>query len=326
MMELSSSQSPFEERKIEIIHKVALEAERLSLLESGLWFHDDVRNNFYYASYLFAAVSNPLLELPFDREEGKKKAEHVLYETLMLQNRKRGTYLYGHWPLGLHPVPSEAALNELPVEIMGSLIAYFRKEYGGLVSARLRVALNTSLGHIYRSKFYLKPVVTFSHHEAKYTAAKLIFGEMFEDDELVEDGRQSLKDMLAHIKSKGMPEYGCLPWFWHWVQAFTCALELGSVRDMDLQTTLKEMLDYLWNERAQFYLQGAWVGAHSRGWPHDIPGDANLLHDYVQFGDFKLPETMPRTEYAGLLFYEAPENVRTYRTSSKHAHRGNQGY
>jgi len=83
------------------------------------------------------------------------------------------------------------------------------------------------------------------------------------------------------------------------------------VEDIDLQTTLKEMLDHLWNVRAEFYLQGAWVGAHARGWPHDIPGDANALHDYVQFGDFKLPDAMPRTEYAGFLYYKAPDEVLT---------------
>lgn len=310
MVDLSDSQSPYKERQIEIIIKIAIEAERKPLLESGLWFHDDVRNNFYYASYLFAATVNTSLELPFDRKEAKQKAEQVLLETLMLQNRKPGTALYGHWPLGLNPLPREAAPHVLPIEIMSSLIAYFAMEYGSLLSARLRVAFNTALGHIYRSKFFLKPVVTFGHHEAKYTAAKLIFGKMFEDDELVEDGRQSLKDTLVHIQSKGMPEYGCLPWFWHWVQAFTCALELGAGEDKDLQATLKEMLNYLWNERAQFYLQGAWVGAHSRGWPHDVPGDGNVLHDYVQFGDFQLPDVMPRTEYAGFLFYEAPDDIR----------------
>lgn len=310
MTDMNIALSPYKERQNEIICKIAVEAESRPLLESGLWFHDDVRNNFYYASYLFAAAVNLSLEIPFDRDKAKLKAESVLMETLMLQNRQPGTKLYGHWPLGLDPMPSKAAPHELPVELMGSLIAFFCREYRGLMSARLRVAFNTAVGHIYRSQFYLKPVVTFGHHEAKYTAAKLIFGRMFEDDELIEDGRQSLKVTLEHIKSKGMPEYGCLPWFWHWVQAFTCALELGAGEDVDLQSTLMEMLDYLWDQRAQFYLQGAWVGAHSRGWPHDVPGDANVLHDYVQFGDFKLPEAMPRTEYAGFLFYEAPESVR----------------
>lgn len=309
MPESNRIQSTYKDRQREIIFTIALEAERRPLLASGLWFHDDVRNNFYYASYLFAAAVDNSLEVPFDREQAKKKAQDVLLEILMLQNRLPGTELYGHWPLGLNPVPREASPHELPVEIMGSLLAYFCKMYGALLNAQLRIVIHTAFGHIYRSDFYRKPVVTFGHHEAKYTAAKLIFGTMFADEMLVEDGRQSLKDTLAHIRTKGMPEYGSLPWFWHWVQSFTCALELTPAEDIDLQTTLKEMLDHLWNVRAEFHLQGAWVGAHARGWPHDIPGDANVLHDYVQFGDFKLPDAMPRTEYAGLLYYKAPDEV-----------------
>lgn len=302
-------QRSYQDRQKEIIYAIAGEGERRPLLESGLWFHDDVRNNFYYASHLFAAAVVPSMEPPFDREAAKQKAESVMLETLLLQNRQPGTALYGHWPLGLNPMPREAPPHELPVEIMGSLMAWFNKNYGSLLSAGLRIAFHTALGHIYRSGFFRKPLVAYGHHEAKYTAAKLIFGRLFDDAELIEDGRKSLENTLAYIRVQGMPEYGSLPWFWHWVQAFTCAFELEE--DDRVKLTLKEMLDYLWNERGQFYLRGAWVGAHSRGWPHDVPADGNVLHDYVQFGDFTLPSSMPRTEYAGLLFYEAPESVRT---------------
>ncbi|WP_379140360.1 hypothetical protein [Paenibacillus sp. sgz500992] len=303
------NQSPYKIRQDEIIYNVAREAESRPLLESGLWFHDDVRNNFYYASYLFAAAVDPSRELPFDRVAAKQKAEAVLLETVLLQNRQPGTALYGHWPLGLNPLPREASPHELPVEIMGSLMAWFCKHYSSEFSAGLRIAFHTGIGHIYRSGFYRKPVVTFGHHEAKYTAAKLIFGKLFDDEELREDGLLSLQNTLVYIRGNGMPEYGSLPWFWHWVQAFTCAWELEE--DPKIKDMLAEMLDYLWKERGHFYLQGAWVGAHSRGWPHDVPADGNVLHDYVQFGDFKLPAEMPRTEYAGLLFYEAPEQVRS---------------
>ncbi|WP_310828996.1 hypothetical protein [Paenibacillus pedocola] len=307
--EPSSNRShPYKERRKEIIHKVALEAQRLPLLDSGLWFHDDVRNNFYYASYLFAAAVDDSLRLESDREAVSKKAEAVLLETVLLQNREPGTPLYGHWPLGLHPVPREAAPHELPVEIMGSLMVWFCKQYSGLFSAGLRIAFHTAIGHIYRSGFFRKPVVYYGHHEAKYTAAKLIFGRLFGDEELREDGRVSLEQTLAYIRAKGMPEYGSLPWFWHWVQAFTCAWELEE--ESGVKAALGEMLDHLWSERASFYLRGAWAGAHSRGWPHDVPGDRNVLHDYVQFGDFRLPGGMPRTEYAGFLFYEAPAQIR----------------
>ncbi|GGF79587.1 hypothetical protein GCM10010912_25730 [Paenibacillus albidus] len=303
--------SPYKERQQAIIYAVALAAERRPLLASGLWFHDDVRNNFYYASYLFAAAVDPVAELPFDREGARLKAEAVLLETVLLQNRQPGTELYGHWPLGLDPEPRAAKPHELPVEIMGGLMAYFCRKYGKLMSGGLRLAFHTAMGHIYRSGFFRKPVITFGHHEAKYTAAKLIFGRMFEDEELIEDGRGSLRDTLAYIRSAGMPEYGSLPWFWHWVQAFTCAFELTPLEDTEQRGELSAMLDYLWEQRAESYLQGAWVGAHSRGWPHDIPQDRNLLHDFVQFGDFELTEDMPRTEYAGFLFYEAPEQARS---------------
>lgn len=302
------TQNPFEIRQNEIKYNIALEAERRPLLESGLWFHDDVRNNFYYASYLFAAAVDLSQELPFDRDAAKQKAGTVLLETVLLQNRQPGTARYGHWPLGLNPVPREASPHPLPVEIMGSLMVWFCKRYSSEFSAALRIAFHTAIGHIYRSGFFRKPVVTFGHHEAKYTAAKLIFGKLFDDEELREDGQLSLRNTLAHIRGKGMPEYGGLPWFWHWVQAFTCAWELEE--DGEIKKILAEMLDYLWKERGQFYLKGAWAGAHSRGWPHDVPDDGNVLHDYVQFGDFKLPAEMPRTEYAGFLFYEAPEQVR----------------
>lgn len=310
MVEFCKTHSPYKKRQAELVHKIGEVAYHDPLLESGLWFHNDIRNNFYYASYLFAAAVDLQAEVSFDREEAKRKAEAVLLEVLKLQNQQPGTVLYGHWPLGLNPIPREAKPHVLPVEIMGSLMAYFFREYGEYLSADLQIEFQTALTHIYRSDFFRKPIMNYGHHEAKYTAAKLIFGKMFEDHELVEEGRRSLKETLAYIQTKGMPEYGCLPWFWHWVQAFTCALELTSPEDQDIQSELREMLDYLWSQRAQFYLQGSWVGAHSRGWPHDVPGEANVLHDYVQFGDFPLPEIMPRTEYAGLLFYEAPEKAR----------------
>lgn len=125
---LKNIQSTYKERQKEIIFNIALEAEQRSLLESGLWFHDDVRNNFYYASYLFAAAVDDSFELPFDREQAKQKAQDVLLEILMLQNRQPGTELYGHWPLGLNPVPRDASPHELPVELMGNLLAYFAKD------------------------------------------------------------------------------------------------------------------------------------------------------------------------------------------------------
>ncbi|WP_435924732.1 hypothetical protein [Paenibacillus sp. DYY-L-2] len=300
----------YEQRMNQIVHAVAEKAWNQPLLPSGLWFHGDVRDNFYYASYLFAAAvdSDSAAELPFERREAKKRAEQVLDRVLGLQQRDPDRPMYGHWPLNLDPEPDAAAPHELPVELMGSLMAWFRRRYEREIDGRLAAELEASLEHIYRGGFYRKPLTVCNHHEAKYTAAKLIFGQLFKDSELLEDGKNSLKETLRRLRMDGMAEYGCLPWFWHWVQAFNCALEFAE--DPGLRGNLEELLDELWSLRAAYYLRGAWAGARSRAWPHDAPKDGNPLHDFVQFGDFELPVEMPRTEYAGFLFYEAPEAAR----------------
>lgn len=91
MADMPQQQTTSKIRQRQIISAIAVEAERRPLLYSGLWFHDDVRNNFYYASYLFAAAVDDTLELPFGKEDAKRKAESVLLETVRLQNRMPGT-------------------------------------------------------------------------------------------------------------------------------------------------------------------------------------------------------------------------------------------
>ncbi|TCM97841.1 hypothetical protein EV294_103269 [Paenibacillus sp. BK033] len=297
-----------QQRQKEIIRAVALTAQSLPMLAGGLWFHHDIRDNFYYASYLFAAALDEEIQPLLDNSsEAKKKAEGVLARVLQLQQQDPAAPLYGHFPLNLNPSPEEAKAHELPVELMGSLMVYFYTRYGQHMGAELSDGFERALRHIYEGGFYRKPLQLFNHHEAKYTAAKLIFGHWYEDQELLEDGIASLKRTIGRVTTQGMPEYGALPWFWHWVQAFTCAWELTA--EPALKQRLAELLDYLWRERALFYLKGAWVGAHSRGWPHDAPADRNVLHDYVQFGDFPREDRMPRTEYAGFLCYPAPEDA-----------------
>lgn len=298
----------YQARMKEIVRKAAMIAWRQPLLDSGLWFHGDIRDNYYYASYLFAAAVDPDETPTFDRAEGRLLAEKVLLRVLQLQDREASSPTYGHWPLGLYPTPEQAAPHVLPVELMGSLMVYFVRIYGKELSPELAERFEDALSQIYRSGFYRKPLREYNHHEAKYTAAKLIFGQRYEDAALFADGRECLRHTLAHLRLEGMGEYGALPWFWHWIQAFTCAWAL--MDDAEAKAELSEMLDLLWTIRANYYFKGAWVGAHARGWPHDAPRDANVLHDYVQFGDFELPEAMPRTEYAGLLFYEAPASAR----------------
>ncbi|MEK8132491.1 hypothetical protein WMW72_31805 [Paenibacillus filicis] len=296
-------------RQSELVVRIAQAASRLPDAGDGLWFHNDIRNNFYYASYLFAYAVGPYPGevLPLSREAAKAQAASVLLAVLRLQDQAPASSTYGHWPLGLRPTPREAKPHVLPVELMGSLMVYFRERYDAELEGELREAIDTALRHVYRSGFYRVPMQHYHHHEAKYTAAKLIFGSRYDDRELLEDGVRSLEATLAFVRRYGMVEYGALPWFWHWVQAFTCAWEL--IAEPSIKRTLAELLDVLWRERAQFYLQGTWVGAQSRGWPHDMPRDGNVLFDYVQFGGFQLPEAMPRTEYAGFLYYPAPEDA-----------------
>ncbi|MEW9700495.1 hypothetical protein [Paenibacillus sp. SI8] len=304
MMKLSNAH----QRKLEIISKIAAQAYEQPLLGSGLMFLQDIRDNFYYASYLFEASQHPAILFPYDRAAAKAKAEHILQEVLNLQDQEPVSPTYGHWPLQLRPTPQEAPMNTLPVELMGSLMVFFYQCNKENLGETLSKSFENAILHIYRSHFYRKPLEHFNHHEAKYTAAKLILGQFYEDKALLKDGLESLQGTLDRVTAIGMSEYGALPWFWHWVQAFTCAWEL--MENSEIKAVLGQMLDYLWGVRSTYYLKGTWVGPHSRGWPHDIPQDKNVLLDYVQYGDFTLPDEMPRTEYAGLLFYEAPSSFK----------------
>lgn len=296
-----------EQRQLEVIRRIAIKAQKRPLLGSGLWFHHDIRDNFYYAAYLFAASCDPEMNVPFDKELTLASSSQMLLKVLKLQDRDPDSPTYGHWPLRLDPVPKEAKPDPLPAELMGSLMVYFYRDHQQFMSQPLQAAFENAFEHLYRSRFFAKEIREFNHHEAKYTAAKLIFGQMFRDYEMVEDGHRSLVRTLRHVREYGMREYGALPWFWHWVQAFTAAWEL--VEDVDINRDLSDMLDYLWHERSLYYLKGAWAGPHARASIHDAPKDANVLFDYVQFGDFPLPEETPRTEFAGFLYYEAPEDV-----------------
>ncbi|RCX21578.1 hypothetical protein DFP94_102331 [Fontibacillus phaseoli] len=306
--------STYRNRMHEIVRIVARKAWEQPVLSSGLWFHGDIRDNFYYASYLFAASVDPAEDPTFDRQEGKKLAEQILFRVLRLQDTRIDSITYGHWPLSLET--ESAQPHVLPVELMGSLMVFFLQTYEQHMSKELAELFDGALENVYQGGFYKQPLRHYGHHEAKFTAAKLIFGQRFRDDELLAEGRSCLRQTLEHIRREGMAEYGSLPWFWHWIQAFTCAWTL--LEEPAVKSELSEMLDHLWNVRALYYLKGAWIGAHSRGWSHDAPKDGNVLHDYVQFGDFGLPEDMPRIEYAGFLFYEAPKSAR--RLAMEHVH------
>ncbi|MDO3408725.1 hypothetical protein QWJ34_02990 [Saccharibacillus sp. CPCC 101409] len=297
-----------EKRSRQIVGKMAAQAAARELLPSGLWFHDDIRNNFYYASYLHAAASDPEIRVRFDRDEAKTAAAAVLGRVLELQDRREGSGTYGHWPLGLGEDPRAAEPHPLPVELMGSLMLYFFERCGESLPQELQAAFEAALKAVYDSRFYDRPLKEYGHHEAKYTAAKLLFGAFYGDGELLEDGRRSLKALLERLNARGMHEYGSQPWFWHWVQAFTCARLL--LDDAEVTEDLNAILDFLWRERSLHYLGGAWAGPHARALASDSPKDRNVAFDYLQFGDFRLPKELVRAEYAGFLYYEAPEEAR----------------
>jgi len=305
-------------RMKEIVTFAANRASKLDKLPSGLWHHHDIRNNFYDASYIIAAAVDQSIKVDFDRQQAIQEAEQVMLNVLRLQDRQPDSATYGHWPLRLEPSPTEAKVNPLPAELMGLLMVYFYKQYNEHLSAALRIEFEAAFATLYNSNFYKVPLQYYHHHEAKYTAAKLIYGTMFADEELLKDGYESLVATIGRIKEVGMTEYGCLPWFWHWVQAFTSAYYIA--QDKQVREALHEMLDYLWKTRAIFYWKGAWIGAHSRGLPHDLPADGNMLFDYVQFGDFPFPTDLPRMEYAGFLFYEAPERAKAVIQNRKYPH------
>ena len=69
--------------------------------------HDDIRNNFYYASYLMAAANDPdmIEELALNQDEAQAKACEVLTRILLLQDQDPTSETFGHWPLGLGSLP-----------------------------------------------------------------------------------------------------------------------------------------------------------------------------------------------------------------------------
>jgi hypothetical protein len=226
------------------------------------------------------------MQLPFDKAEARAIACRIFEKLLQFQDRDPDSATYGHWPLRLHPDPGKAEINPLPVELMGSLLMYFVHNFEDRLPEKLQAMMRLALLHIYRGGFFRKPLRDYNHHEAKYTAAKLLFGQWFQDEELLREGWHCLRSMLHHVKTDGMSEYGCLPWFWHWVQAFTCAWQM--IRRPDISADLSAMLDFLWTERSHYYLKGAWAGPHSRGLSHDIPKDSNVLFERPHHDSWKM--------------------------------------
>ncbi|MCQ4086816.1 hypothetical protein [Saccharibacillus sp. JS10] len=286
-----------EKRSRQLIGKVAAQAAAYPKQANGLWFEDEISLNFYAASYLFAASLDADIRVRFDREQAKQNAEDVFRSLLQLQDVQEDSATYGLW-----------SSNVESVELMGILMVYFVERCGDDLSPDLRAEFEKALQAIYQSRFYDIPLQDYGHQDAKYTASKLIFGYTYGDGELLEEGRRSLQQLLHHVKEQGMSEYSAPSWFWHWVQAFTCVRLL--LDDPEVTDHTNQILDYLWNERSLYYIGGAWAGPHAHIQPGDAPKDGNVAFDYLQYGDFRLPPQLLQYEYAGFLFYEAPEEAR----------------
>ncbi|WP_419954157.1 hypothetical protein ACN6MT_28495 [Neobacillus niacini] len=297
-------------RRKEIVSLAAKKALDLPLMESGYWFHNDIRDNFYYAIHLFAYCADKDFECDWNEEQIKKAkdlAVTMIQKVLSLQEKNPHDLMYGHWPLNLGVEPSKAKPNPLPVELMGCLLILFYNKYQHDLPTNVKNDCFQAIAHIYESNVYKHPLIYMYHHEAKHTSLKILLGDFFQNKELVKQGRQLAEQQLNHIRRYGFKEYGALPWFWHWVQSFTCVWEI--VEDLEIKRTMNELLDHLWGLRADYYLKGTWVGPHSRQWPHDAPKDTNTLLDYIQFGDFPLPNETVRLEGTGLFTYELSEDM-----------------
>lgn len=297
-------------RRKEIASLAATKAMELPILPSGFWFHNDIRDNFYYGIHLFAYCVDKEFECDWNGEQ-RKNARNIaltmIQKVLSLQEKNPLDPMYGHWPLNLGNDPSNAKPHSLPAELMGCLLILFYNQYQKELPADVKNDCAQAITHMYESNVYKQPLTYMYHHEAKHTSLKLLLGDFFHNMELVEQGLQLAQRQLNHIRKFGFKEYGALPWFWHWVQSFTCVWEI--VKDPKVRSTMDELLDFLWGLRADYYLKGTWVGPHSRQWPHDAPKDTNTLLDYIQFGDFPLPKEIVRLEGTGLFTYELSKDI-----------------
>lgn len=299
----------FHDRQKTVLQLAANKALTTPRLSSGLWFHDDMRNNLYYAMHLYVAACTEEIELLCPKTWAKEVAEEILLQLLQLQERNAEVALYGHFPLGLGTDPSQAKAHELPVELVGNLLVLLATKYESMLTTALKEQLHVSLFHIYKSGLAKVPQVYYHHHETKRFHLQINLGTYFDDQELIKQGHQHIRVILERVQTLGFQEYGILPWFWHWVQSASVVWE--TVKQEEVKETVQQLLNWLWTYRAEHYLQGAWIGARSRGWAHDIPADRNVLFDYIQFGDCPLPDAIVRLEAAGLIDYDAGEFIRS---------------
>ncbi|WP_407272278.1 hypothetical protein [Radiobacillus sp. PE A8.2] len=297
----------FVNRKSQVITLAAEKALKLSIIKENYWFLDDIRDNFYYGMHLYAATQDDNISISSDKQDAKKLAERMLFHSIKLQEQNKQSNHVGHWPLSLHPKPELAKPNTLPIEFFSSLLLHFYEDYKDTLSPDLKNLIKASLTAIYNSELRLRKPDEFSHHETKIFVMQLMYGQYFQNQEMINKGYDHINTVLEHVREYGLREYGSLPWLWHWIQSLDFARDY--MKDESIKQTLTNLLDFMWKERTTFYMKGAWVGAHSRGLEHDIPSDENTLLDYIQFGDFPTPVSITRLEGAGFLSYQAPESI-----------------
>ncbi|MFH5181503.1 hypothetical protein ACHHV8_01985 [Paenibacillus sp. TAB 01] len=92
------------DRRQAITRFAARKALELPVQPSGFWFHNDVRDNFYYAIHLYAYCVQPtdcsgLTEQ--ERTSGIELAAGMIRKVLALQVQDPSHPMYGHWPLNL---------------------------------------------------------------------------------------------------------------------------------------------------------------------------------------------------------------------------------
>ncbi len=299
------------DRRIAVVSRAAEEAAGLPVTRTGLWFDDDVRRTFYLAVHLFAASAD-LQAGPstgqLSPEQGRELACSMISRVLRLQRQDPDDPMYGHWPISVSPEHPAGVANLQPGELMVCILVLFRRRYADWLPFETLDGIDRAVRRQYESSYARTSLYEMHHHDATHVAQRLLLGQLYDDADLTRRGLDGTARLLAHLRRFGFKEYGALPWFWHWIQAFACVWEVSD--DGEVKDAVAEMLEVLWDLRVDSYLAGAWVGPRSRQWPHDMPTDTNVAIDFIQFGDFPLGSALPRLEGAALFTYEVPPRIR----------------
>jgi hypothetical protein len=299
------------QRRQKVLESAAARALDTPLKDSGFWFHGDMRENMYLAMHLFAATVEEGVQLPGDwKGAAEQLALRVIDSCLSLQDCDPDSPVFGHWPIKMADYPSESRAHPMAAEFMSTVLFGFERLYSKQLPAALNRKIAEALKRLYQSGAYREKELIFDHHSAKYCVIHYIQGEQFQDEALYASALERLHAIVDFSMKNGFKEYGSLPWFWQWIQVWDIAWQSSS--DPAIKAKIEELLQLLWQERADFHLKGAWVGAHSRTLPPDIPSDQSRLLDYIQFGDTTLPSRSERWDAAAFIRYEVSDSIRQF--------------